>query len=187
MSTQSIFEVDHTVDTFSPDMVPFDTYSISVVAFVIERATNNSVPIVTFAACEGSDNFFISSVGTSMISTRHYDPGTGPTTAEVYSSVAQITAIRSQLAQAFTMCLLFINWALALGSGYVTFVAVVAKEKVNEGVLLLPVTIVLTIPTLRSLYVGSPPFGIYLGGSQVLRFWFVDSRRSQIHLGFSCR
>ena len=160
------------MDTFSPDMVPFDTYSASLVAFVIERATNNSVPIVTFAACEGSDKVFISSVGTSMISTRNYDPWTGLTTADVYSSLTKITAIRSQLAQAFTICLLLIDWALALGSAYVTFIVVVAKENVHEGVLLLPITIVLTIPTLRDLYVDSPPFGIYLGRSWVLRFWF---------------
>lgn len=155
--------MNHVVDSYSPDMVPFDTYSVSLLVFVIERATNASVPIVTFAACEGSNNFFLSSVETQMISTRSYNPGTGPTTEEVHTSTIEITAIRSQLAQAFTLCLLLINWALAIGSTYVTVAVVIRKERVNEGVLLLPVTIVLTIPTLRNLYVGSPPFGIYLG------------------------
>ena len=68
------------------------------------------------------------------------------------------------------MCMLIINSALTLGPMYVTIIAVVRKEKVHEGALLLPVTIVLTIPALRNLYVGSPPFGIFLGRSRALRF-----------------
>ena len=162
------------VDAYSPSRVPFDAYTLSVLAFVIEKTTNNSVPIITFAACDRSDNFVFSSTEKLMNSTRNYDPGTGSITEEVYSSLAEIKAKRSHLAQAFTMCLLLINWALTLGSTYVMLVVVVQREKMPEGVLLLPVTIVLTIPTLRSLYVGSPPFGIYIGGSKVLESWSKD-------------
>jgi len=31
------------------------------------------------------------------------------------------------------------------------------------GVALLPITVILSIPAIRNLYVGSPPLGIYLG------------------------
>ena len=172
MAVQYNFGVNHVLDYYYADMVPFDTYFVGALAFVIEKATNHSVPIVTFAACEGSDNFVISSVETPTTSNYTYDSGTGPTTIEVNSSTIEISARRSQLAQAFTMCLLLINWTLALGSTYVTLIAVFSEEKVHEGVLLLPVTLVLTVPALRGLYVGSPPFGIYLGRSRVLRFWF---------------
>ena len=164
--------MNHVVDNGSPNLVPFDTYSVSALAFVIEKGTNNSVPIATFAACQGSDNFVISSVETPTARNYTYDPGTGQITVEVESSTIKITAKRSQLAQTFTMCLLLINWALTIGSTFVTLVVVVRKERVHEGVLLLPVTLVLTVPALRDLYVGSPPFGIFIGRSQALRSWF---------------
>ena len=157
-----------------PDMVPFDTYTATALAFVIEKATNESVPIILFAACGGPNDFVFTSVETKTTSNYIYDSGMGPTTVEVDSSVIEISAKRSQLARAFTICLLLVNWALAIGSTYVTLVVVVRKERVHEGVLLLPVTLVLTIPTLRGLYVGSPPFGIYLGKSQSLRYQFED-------------
>ena len=155
------FGVSHLIDFYNPDMVPFDVYSVSLIASVIEKATNKSMPIIEFAACEGSDNFVMSSFSELMVS----ENDTGSGVVKTYPGLIEIVARRSRLAQAFTMCLLLINWALALGSTYVTVVVVVRRDKVHEGVLLLPVTIILTIPTLRGLFVGSPPFGIYLGRS----------------------
>ena len=76
-----------------------------------------------------------------------------------------ITVKRTILAKAFTMCLLLVNTALAIGSAYITLLVVIRREETNEGVLLLPVTIILTIPAIRTLFVGSPPFGIYIGRS----------------------
>ena len=157
--------MNHVMNYYDPSMVPFDDYYVAVNAFVIEKETNKPVPIVAFGACEGADDFFISSVEGQAKINYTYDPGTGPTTMEVDSSVTSLTVKRSHLAQAFTMCLLIINWALAIGSTYITLAVVIRRERVHEGVLLLPVTLVLTIPTLRGLYVGSPPFGIYFGRS----------------------
>ena len=157
-------------------MVPFDIYFATAFAFVVEKATNKTVPIILFAACEGSDNFVVSSEAAEkpVKNNYTYDPGTGPTTIEVDTSVIYVTAKRTQLAQAFTIYLLLINWALTIGSTYVTLVVVVRRKRVHEGVLLLPVTLVLTIPTLRGLYAGSPPFGIYLGRSKTLGVWLED-------------
>ena len=132
-------------------------------------ATNASVPIVKFSAGEGPDNFVLSSDEWPMNNNWTYDSGTGSTTVVVESKVIQITVKRSQLAQAFTVCLLLINAALTAASVYITLLVTVRREAVKEGLLLLPVTTVLTIPALRALYVGSPPFGIYLGTSPVLR------------------
>ena len=161
--------MDHVADYMFPDMVPFDTYTATALAFVIEKATNESVPIILFAACGGPNDFVFTSVETKTTSNYIYDSGMGPTTVEVDSSVIEISAKRSQLARAFTMCLLVINSALTVGSAYVTLLVVVRKEGIKEAVVLLPVTIVLTIPALRGLYVGSPPFGIFFGGFQALR------------------
>jgi len=150
-------------------MAPFDTYDLTVTMFVIEKATNRSVPIIAFAAGEGPKNFVVSSNNSRTLSNYTYDSGTGPTTVEVESSVITIAVKRSKLAQAFTVCLLLINSALTVGSAYVTVLVLTRKERIHEGIFLFPVTVVLTIPALRSLYPGGPPFGIYIGGSRALR------------------
>ena len=161
--------MDFDLGTSTRDMVPFDVYSLTALVFVIEKATNKSLPVITFEAGEGTSGFVISSFEVPKKSSWTYNPGTGPTTVVVESSLISITVKRSQLAQAFTVCLLIINSALTVGSAYITFLAVARREAVNDTVLLLPVTVVLVIPALRSLYVGSPPFGIYLGTPPILR------------------
>ena len=158
----------HDTDVVTLDPVPFDAYRLKAFVFAIERTTNKSVPILRFAAGDGPDNFVLSSVDWQMNSTWTHDSGTGPTTAVVESRMIEITVKRSQLAQAFTVCLLFINTALTIGSVYVTVLVIVRRDAVNDALLLLPVSTVLTIPALRGLYVGSPPFGIYLGTSLTL-------------------
>ena len=166
MNPLGVFEVDHNIDYPLPDMVPFDTYGFTATVFVIEKGANKSVPIAGFTAGEATDNFVISSSGFHTKNHFTYDSGAGPATTDVKSAVIEIIARRSKLAQAFTLCLLLINWALTTASIYITVLVVSRKEKVEAAVLLLPVTIVLTIPTLRNVYVGSPPFGVYIG-----EFW----------------
>ena len=162
------------MDLQTRNAVPFDWYISSVSMFVIEKATNKSVPVVAFAAGDGPENFVVSSVSEPTKSNFTYDSGTGRTTVEVESSVVWVEARRSQLSQAFTLCLFIVNWALTVGSVYITLLALVGTAKMDPAVLLLPVTLVLTIPTLRSLYVGSPPFGIFIGEYRVFVSWFWD-------------
>ena len=160
----------HNIDYFVAGLAPSDIYVLTAVAFAVEKATNRSIPVIKFAAGQGPDNMAVISSDIPARSVYTYDPGTGPTTAMVDSRVVYIEVRRSLLAKVFTLCLLIVNILLALGSTYITFVAFAKREeKRPEGVFLLPVTIILTIPALRSLYVGSPPFGIYLGRSQALR------------------
>jgi len=165
----SAFVVDHPLRTLAQDMAPFDAYSLTAIVFVIEKETNKSVPIIAFGAGEGPKNFVVSSKNSRTLSNYTYDSGMGPTTVEVESSVISVAVKRSQLAQAFTVCLMLINSALTVGSAYVTILVLTEKERVHEGIFLFPVTVVLTIPALRSLYPGGPPFGIYIGGSRALR------------------
>jgi len=148
---------------------PFDSYTLSVSVFVIEKATNQSIPIVTIAVGQAPDNFEISSTELETWSSYTYDSGTGNQTIPVPSRIAYIEVKRSQFAQAITMCLFLINWILTTGSICIVALVLSRREKIKEAVLLLPVTIVLTIPTLRNLYPGLPPFGIYIGKSRTLR------------------
>ena len=156
MPTVDSFNVDHDLEFITQDMIPFDAYLLIALVFVIEKATNKSLPIVT----DGASGFVISSSETQAKNNWTYNSGAGPTTVEVRSSLIQIAVKRSQLARAFTcaVCLIIINSALTISSAYVTFLAVVRREAVNDTVLLLPVTLVLVIPALRSLYPGTPPF-----------------------------
>ena len=173
MNTLNVFYVDHNIDySIFPGMVPFDFYNLDAAVFMIDKATNASVPIVTFAAAEGPENFAVSSFLTLTKSNYTYDSGTGPVTVEVESASAEIQVKRSRLTKAFTVSLALVNSALTIASAYITLLVVVRREKMNDSFLVLPVTVVLTIPALRGLYVGSPPFGIYLGRCQAFRSWF---------------
>jgi hypothetical protein len=95
-------------------MAPFDTYSLTVSAFAIEDATDKPVPIVTFAAGEAPDNFVASSVETETKSNYTYDSVTELATVGVQSGMIDIEAKRTRLAQAFTLRLLLVNWALTI-------------------------------------------------------------------------
>ena len=161
MRSSAVFDADYGGDFVNADMASFDAYSFQVFVFVIERVTNMSVPIVTFAASEAPDNFIISSDWVETAGNYTYDFGIGPTTVEVDARVASIVARRTLFAWGLTMCFLLVNWALSIGSIYIMFVVVFRKGEIDPTVFLLPVTINLTIPALRSLYAGSPSFGIY--------------------------
>ena len=167
--SQTSFTVDHHIDYMNVVRAPFENYSLTAFAFVIEKATNTAMPIVTFVVGEALNFFDISSNGTETKNNYTYDSGSGPTTIEVDSRVAYILVTRSMFAQILTMGLLIINLALTTASVYIMLITVYTAGGAYEGVLLLPVTIILTIPTLRDLYPGSPPLGIYLGKSQALR------------------
>ena len=169
MNILNVFDVDHSLDYGSQGITPFDFYQFAALMFMIDKATNTSVPIVAIVAGEGPENFAVSSLYTPTRSNYTYDFGTGPVTVEVESAVVDIEAKRSRLTKAFTVSLALINSALTIASAYITLLVVVRREKMNDSLLVLPVTVILTIPALRGLYVGSPPFGIYLGRRQVLR------------------
>lgn len=163
------FSLAHLVDYFNTNVAPFDTYSFSISAFVIEKATNEPVPIVILTAGEAPANFDVSSTEVETTNDYTYDSGTGPATINVHSKLVHIGAKRLRSMQILTMCLFLVNWTLTTASIYIVVLVVFGRERMNDAVLLLPVTIILTIPTLRSLYPGLPPFGIYIGKSRTLR------------------
>jgi len=163
------FVAQYTADYPDVDTAPFDGYSLSVPAFVIDTVANEPIPIVAFTVGQAPDSFDISSVEVVTTSNYTYDSGTGPTTIAVHSKIAYIEVKRSRFAQALTISLLLVNWALTAASIYIVVLVVFRKERMNDAVLLLPVTIILTIPTLRGLYPGPLPLGIYIGKSRAPR------------------
>ena len=146
---------------------PFDVYYLSVVVSVVEKVTNELVPIIKVAVDSQVQNVNVISVREGVL-VNLYDPGTGQI-VEAESHMAHIEARRSLFARAFTICLLVINWGLASVSAWVTMAVYFRREKPGDAVLLFPLTLAVTIPALRSLYVGSPPYGILIGTPQTLR------------------
>jgi len=51
------------------------------------------------------------------------------------------------------MCLWIVNWASTAGTVYIILVVLASSEKMSDGVLALPITMIPTIPTIRGLYV----------------------------------
>jgi len=161
--------MNHLVDYFNTNVAPFDAYSLSTSVLVIEKATNESIPVVTFAVGEAPVNFGVSSIEVETINSYTYDSGTGPTTINADSRIAHIKVKRTRFARTLTICLFLVNWALTAASVYIVVLVVSRKEGMHDAVLLLPITIILTIPTLRSLYPGPLPFGILIGESRAPR------------------
>jgi len=74
------------------------------------------------------------------------------------------------IAKTFAICLFLVNWVLTVGSVYVTALVASKMLEVNSVVAALPFSASLTIPTVRSLYVDSPPFGASIGQYCFLSF-----------------
>ena len=138
-----------------PILAPYDDYVLDIEAFVIDPATNQSLPILKFSAADPTDNFYADNQV-------EWDTENTFNGERVPSRHFQMRVKRSCLSRAFTMALLIVNWSLTVGCLRITLVSVVGHEELGEGTLLLPITVILTIPALRGLYVGSPPFGEHL-------------------------
>ncbi|KAJ6472390.1 hypothetical protein DFH09DRAFT_1380408 [Mycena vulgaris] len=131
---------------------PFDTYETAT-AFVAVNPLNTSAPppILRLNVVDAADSF--------IPATDEAD-ATGPQGTTV--RVATVRLARTEMARAFTLVLFLVNWALALAVVYLTIVAAVARAHAPEGLLLVPLTVVLTIPALRALFVDAPRFGMLL-------------------------
>ena len=148
-------------------LTPFDGYRLTAFAFVIERATNKSLPIATFAVGDaGPADFTTTSVDTPTRNNFTYDTEDGPATVEVESHTISAKVRHSLRSRTLTFSMFAINWVLTLCSVAIALVVLRRRGEVKDGVAFLPITVILSIPTIRSLYVGSPPFGILLGTHQ---------------------
>jgi len=184
------FGIDHRMDIYSGMIylpatkqrhffdqqliAPFDDYLINAFAFVIDKATNQSVHITRFSTADPLNNFVTFAHDMDTVNEFTYETGNGTVvTIHAESRALEVIIHRSILAQAFTMCMLLVNWALTIGSIYITLVMLVKRERMSEAVLALPITVVITIPVIRGLFIGSPPFGILLGTFRSNSFFYL--------------
>ena len=164
------FDTEHRVEAGNQYDNPLDRYNFMAFVFVVEKATNKSVPINTFAVGDsGPGDFTTTSVEVPTRNQVTYDTEGGLTTIEVESHTISATVRHSTRARALTFSMFAINWVLTLCSVTIASIVVRRRGKVEGGVALLPITVILSTPTIRNLYVDSPPFGIFLGTHQNFR------------------
>ena len=144
---------------------PNDRYGFRAFFFAFSYATNKTLPLGFSVKSNGAGDFStVSSIDYMPVtSTDMYPTGGGPPTEriEYYMLLGEI--VHSVRARAITYSMFSINWVLTLCSIIITSIVFNRQRRVKEAVALLPVTVILTIPVIRNLYSGSPPYGIYLG------------------------
>lgn len=163
------FNTEHWITRKHQKFIPLDQYWFVTFAFAIESATNKSIPIVMFAIGDGIYGPVDFTTTYDEVAARNnftYNTEGGPVTVEVESRAVLAKIRRSVGARTLTFSMFAINWVLTLGSVAIAVVALLRRGEVNDGVAFLPITIILSIPTIRSLYVGSPPYGTPLGMHQ---------------------
>ncbi|KAJ7489603.1 hypothetical protein B0H11DRAFT_1912613 [Mycena galericulata] len=162
---------------------PFDAYrsSNTFVAFTPSQdsSTSNStfLPILNVAAVDASETFVPAWRYTlpPIAHARIFFNGMETDNAYVFTLIVK----RSLLAKVFTVTLFFINWGLVACVCYITIVAWISRDrKAGQWVLAIPVTIILTIPGLRALFVGNPSFGILFG---LLTPWVGATKKSDVN------
>ena len=143
--------------------VPNDCYSISASVFAIDKETNDSIPLQIIIDDSGAGDF----AGLYLVWDTTTDftriVGGQLATTGVISYTLSVDIVRSKRAQALTYFIFTVNWLLTLCSIITTAFIFRQGKKLGDSVALVPVTLILTIPTIRHFYPGDPPFGVLIG------------------------
>ena len=151
-------------------VIPFEHYSFHASAFAIDPITNGSVKLTTFGIVDTLGDFVIRSYDVADTTKFTYESEDGLVATEVESRVIRVEIERCMIAKAFVICLFLGNWAMAVSSVYTTALVVFGKLEANSTVAALPFSALLAIPTIRSLYISSPPLGSSVGRSWMSYF-----------------
>jgi len=135
---------------------PWETYNLATTFVAVNHKNNTVLPILRVAPVDSANDF-----SPAFLDWPSTIPFNG--TAEATSRSMYLFLKRTPLAKAFSVTIFAVNWLL---TGLVVFVTVVAfqrsKERMPDALLLLPVTVILIVPSLCALMAGSPAFGILL-------------------------
>ena len=143
---------------------PFDGYQLETTFLAFDDTTNASVPILGLRIISSTDNFTpllrydepTVTFNASVVSADAYDAGS--TAGRLLGRTMEIGLQRSGFAKTYVMTLWVVNWGLTAVVAFITVSAVAGRE-VGESILLLPISVILTIPALRALWDGAPAFG----------------------------
>ena len=143
---------------------PFAQYNFAAFAFVIDKATNKSIPITVFAIGDpGPTDFDMRSTEVLAHNNFTYNATGGPATVEVESHIMLGTITHSLHAAALIFLMFLLCWGLCLWSMYIAWTVSRRGLEAKDGVAFLPITLIFSVPTIRSIYMGSVPFGVFLG------------------------
>lgn len=158
---------------------PFDTYFLNTGFVAINSDTNASIPILSLSPVDSTNNFspYVLADKSTVIIDKD-----GNSTLGRYM---RMQFKRTVLTQVFVVTLFAVNWALTGVVLYITISAIDGKN-LNESMLVLPLSVIVTIPSLRALWIGAPAFGasyIYLHNEACLLVWsdFLPSLLSQVY------
>lgn len=130
---------------------PFDTYQMTTVFAAFDNNTGEVLPIINLAPIEQANNLV----------PRHHDvPATvlGPNGTMVMARSSHVSFDRPALLMSFVVILFVVNWALTAAVVYVLILVGWGRD-VSEGVLVLPISVIIMLPALRALWVDAPLFG----------------------------
>jgi hypothetical protein len=131
---------------------PWDQYQLSTSFIVVDHKTNATLPILALVPADTAGGLF------TTYSDHHVTSYFNGTTNVQGKSVLFLLR-RTPLVKAFSMTICLVNWLLVGMILFITVVALFGKKPMPDGLLLIPVTVILIVPSLRALMVDSPTFG----------------------------
>jgi len=162
-------------------VVPFEHYGFHASVFAIDPLTNSSVQIAMFGIANTLGDFVIHSYDAADTTKFTYESEDGLVTTEVESRVLRAKIERSSIAKAFPICLFIGNWVVTTSSVYTTALVVFGKLEATSVIAALPFSALMAIPTIRSLYISSPPLGFSVGKPRLCYFSPSVPRFDQFH------
>jgi len=143
-------------------VVPFDSYTLRALATAIDPTTNRSLHIVQFMVTGAAGSFVVFSHDTD-VSESTYNLGKGRLAPDAESRALDVEIKRSKISRTFMISLALLNWVLVIGSVHITALVASGKMEANNGLALLPFSIMVTIPAVRALYAEPPSLSASLG------------------------
>ncbi|RDX45544.1 hypothetical protein OH76DRAFT_945531 [Lentinus brumalis] len=154
--TEHLFQLNSWHNQDQQFAYPFDTYTLDTVFQAFRSGTNVSVPILFLRISDATSSFQPILIQDADVRTRSINGS-----QIIHGRGVQYSFQRIALSQVFVVVLFVVNWLL---TAVVLYIAVSAYDGVpmSDGILILPVSVILTIPALRALWVGAPSFGLLL-------------------------
>lgn len=149
------------MDPSAKPKVSSDHFFFDISAFAIDPTTNHSIHIAMFAIAGTVEDFVIGSRDAATTNAFVYNPGDG----SVESRFLRVEIKPSVIALANAVGLFLINWLATVGSIHVTILVTLGKLERNNVIAAGPFSALVAIPTVRSLYISSPPLAGPVGES----------------------
>ncbi|GJE87179.1 hypothetical protein PsYK624_032620 [Phanerochaete sordida] len=134
---------------------PFDGYQLETTFLALASSSNTTLPILGLRPISSTDNF------SPALRFDRATLGADANGTEAPTRTLEMALARTGFARTYVMTLFVVNWGLTAVVVFITVSAGVGQE-VTESILLLPISVILTIPALRALWDGAPAFGLLL-------------------------